>query len=205
MSMRKALVVACVAAVVAAVAVVQLRQAGIIGSGLALRDADAGAGTATVGGPFSLIDPQGRTVTDADFRGKVMLVYFGYTHCPDVCPTDLTAMGEAVRLLGPAAGNLAPIFITLDPQRDTPGVMGEFVQLIDPQVTGLSGPPAATAAAAKAYRVYYAKVEKPDDPDGYGIDHSAYMYLMGRDGKFLTVFRHGSDPDTIAAGIKPYL
>jgi protein SCO1/2 len=100
---------------------------------------------------------------------------------------------------------LAPIFITLDPLRDTPTVMGEFVQLIDPQVIGLSGPPAAAAAAAKAYRVYYAKVERPDDPDGYGIDHSAYMYLMGRDGKFLTVFRHGSDPETIAAGIKPYL
>jgi protein SCO1/2 len=205
MSMRKALVVACAAAIVAAIAVVQLRQAGIIGSGGALRDADVGTGTATVGGPFALVDAQGRNVTDADFRGRVMLVYFGYTHCPDVCPTDLAAIGEAVRTLGPAADSLAPIFITLDPQRDTPAVMGDFVQLVDPKVIGLSGSPAATDAAAKAYRVYYTKVPQPGFPDGYGIDHSAYMYLMGRDGKFLTVFRHGTEPDAIAAGIKPYL
>lgn len=205
MSMRKALVVACVAAIVAAVAVMQLRQAGIIGSAGALRDADLGRGTATVGGPFTLVDSQGRTVTDAAFRGKVMLVYFGYTHCPDVCPTDLAAIGEAVRLLGPAADDLAPIFITLDPQRDTPTVMGDYVQLIDDRVIGLTGSPAATDAAAKAYRVYYAKVTQPDFPDGYGVDHSAYMYLMGRDGKFLTVFRHGTEPDAIVAGIKHHL
>ncbi len=205
MSMRKALAVACVAAAVAVIAVVQLRQAGIIGSGPGLARADLGQGTATVGGPFTLTDPQGRTVTDASFRGKVMLVYFGYTHCPDVCPTDLAAIGEAVRTLGPAADGLAPIFITLDPQRDTPAVMADYVRLIDDRVIGLTGSPAATDAAAKAYRVYYTKVTQPDFPDGYGVDHSAYMYLMGRDGKFLTVFRHGTEPDAIAAGIKPYL
>lgn len=205
MSMRKALVVACVAAIVAAIAAVQLRQAGIIGRGGALRDADLGRSPAALGGPFTLVDPAGRTVTDASFRGKVMLVYFGYTHCPDVCPTDLAAIGEAVRQLGPAARDLAPIFITLDPERDTPEVMGEFVQLIDAGVVGLTGSPAAIDAAAKAYRVYYTRVVQPGFPDGYGVDHSAYIYLMGRDGKFLTVFRHGTDPDALVAGIKPYL
>jgi len=205
MSMRKALAVALVASAVATIASVQLYRAGIIGSGPALRDADVGSGTAQVGGPFTLTDPQGRTVSDSDFRGRLMLVYFGFTHCPDVCPTDLSAIGEAVRDLGPAADGIAPIFITLDPQRDTPAVMGDYVQLIDPRVIGLTGSPEATDAAAKAYRVFYRRVERPDAPDDYSVDHSAYTYLMDRGGKFLTVFRHGTEPDAIVAGIKPHL
>ncbi len=205
MSMRKALAVAVVAATVATIASVQLYRAGIIGSGPALRDSDVGTGTAQVGGPFTLIDTQGRTVSDSDFRGRLMLVYFGFTHCPDVCPTDLSAIGEAVRTLGPAADGIAPIFITLDPQRDTPAVMGDYVQLIDPRVIGLTGSPQATDAAAKAYRVFYKRAERPDAPDDYGVDHSAYIYLMDRDGKFLTVFRHGTEPDAIVAGLKSHL
>lgn len=205
MSMRRALVVAFVAAAVAAIASAQLYRAGIIGSGPAFRDSDAGSGTAQVGGPFTLIDPEGRTVRDTDFRGRLMLVYFGFTHCPDVCPTDLSSIGEAIRELGPAADGIAPIFITVDPERDTPTVMGDYVQLIDPRVIGLTGSPEAAGAAAKAYRVFYKRAERPDSPGDYGVDHSAYTYLMDRDGKFLTVFRHGTEPEALAAGIKRYL
>jgi len=154
---------------------------------------------AAIGGPFTLINSEGETVTDADFRGKIMLVYFGYTYCPDVCPTSLTAVAEALDMLGEDAKEFAPIFITVDPERDTPEAMGDYAAAFHPQLVGLTGTVEQVAAAAKAYRVYFAKVqEEGDDPEDYLMDHSAYIYVMDRDGKYVAHFPHGTDPGEMA-------
>ncbi len=155
---------------------------------------------AAIGGPFTLVDTQGRTVTDADFRGKIMLVYFGYTYCPDVCPTSLTAMAEALDMLGEDAKEFAPIFITVDPERDGKEAMGEYATAFHPQLVGLTGSLDQVKAVAQAYRVYFAKVqEEGDDPDDYLVDHSAYIYVMDRNGKYATHFPHGTDPGEMAS------
>jgi len=164
------------------------------------------SGAAAIGGPFTLIDESGRTVTEADFRGQPLLVYFGYTYCPDVCPTTLTAIAEALDLLGDKGHDIAVLFITVDPERDRPENLGEYVRVFHPQIVGLTGSPEQVAAAARAYRVYYAKAaQDPDDPEEYAMDHSAYTYLMGRDGKFLTHFPHGVSAKDMAERIAKLL
>ena len=117
------------------------------------------SGTALVGGPFSLVGADGKTVTDADFRGRYMLVFFGFTHCPDICPAELQVIAQALDKLGDKAKKVVPVFITLDPERDTPQAMADYVKSFGPNFVGLTGSPEAIAAAAKAYRVAYAKVE----------------------------------------------
>jgi cytochrome oxidase Cu insertion factor (SCO1/SenC/PrrC family) len=158
-------------------------------------------GSVTVGGPFTLVDPSGKTVTDADFRGRWMLVYFGYTFCPDVCPTELQAMAASLDKLGSQATKLVPIFITVDPDRDTPSVMGDYVKLFDDRLVGLSGSPAQVAAALRAYRVYAVKSESKTTTS-YLMDHSSFLYLMGPDGKLRTLFKPGTSSDEIAASIR---
>ena len=158
-------------------------------------------GSVTVGGPFNLVDPSGKTVTDSDFRGRWMLVYFGYTFCPDVCPTELQAVAASLDKLGSQATKLAPIFITVDPDRDTPSVMGEYVKLFDDRIIGLSGSPAQIAAALRAYRVYAVKSESKATTS-YLMDHSSFLYLMGPDGKLRTLFKPGTSSDEIAASIR---
>lgn len=156
-------------------------------------------GTAAVGGPFTLVDHTGRTMTEANFRGRLMLVYFGYTYCPDVCPTSLSAIAEALDMLGEGAEEIVPIFITVDPERDKAEDMRDYVAAFHPRLVGLTGSVEQVAAAAKSYRVFFAKVrEEGDDPDDYLVDHSAYTYLMDRDGKYLTHFPHGIDPGEMA-------
>lgn len=167
----------------------------------------AGSGIPSIGGPFTLVDQDGRQVTEADFRGRFMLIYFGYTYCPDACPTTLTAMADAVRLLGADGPKVVPIFITVDPQRDTPDHLKMYVGYFDPRMVGLTGSAEQVAAAAKAFRVYYAKVEDkeaPADSDAYAMDHTSILYLMGPDGRFLANFGHGATPDQIARKIKEY-
>ena len=117
----------------------------------------AASGKALIGGPFTLIDQNGKTVTDQDFRGRFMLVFFGFTHCPDICPAELQVMSQSLAALGPKAEEVAPIFITLDPERDTPEVVGAYVKNFGPRFLGLTGSPEAVAAAAKAYRIAYSK------------------------------------------------
>lgn len=159
-----------------------------------------------VGGPFDLVSHEGRTVTDADYRGRLMLVFFGFTYCPDVCPTGLTAIAQAIDLLGPDAVNVAPLFITVDPERDTPEQLREYVRHFHPRLIGLTGAPEKIAAAAKAYRVYYAKARSPGaPPDEYTMDHTSIVYLMDRDGKFLAHFSHGTEPRTIAERVRAHL
>jgi protein SCO1/2 len=159
-----------------------------------------------VGGPFDLVDHEGRAATDADFRGRLMIVFFGFTYCPDVCPTALTAIAQALDLLGADAVNVAPLFITVDPERDTPEQLKEYVRHFHPRLIGLTGTPEKIAAAAKAYRVYYAKARAANaPPDEYTMDHTSIVYLMGRDGKFLAHFSHGTEPKAIADRARSHL
>jgi protein SCO1/2 len=161
-------------------------------------------GTPLIGGRFRLTDHRGIAVTDADFRGQHLLVYFGYTYCPDVCPTSLQVMAEAMDALGPQAGRVRPIFVTVDPERDTVAAMAAYVSHFHPRMVGLTGTPEQVAAAAKAYRIYYRKVED-GAVDDYLVDHSSLYYLMGPDGAFLTHFPYGTAPERMAATIARYL
>lgn len=149
-----------------------------------------------IGGPFNLVDGAGKTVTDQTFRGKWMLVYFGYTHCPDACPTALQDMANALDMLDPAQRkSVAIVFITVDPERDTPTVMQEYVSSFGAPIMALSGSAEQIAAAAKEYRVYYAK---HPTADGYEMDHSSVIYVMNPDGDFVTNFTHETPPARIA-------
>jgi len=164
-------------------------------------------GEVTIGGPFELIDPKGNTVTDQDLLGTYTLVNFGYTFCPDVCPTGLQTAAMALDLLPEEKMNkVVSIFITIDPQRDTPDIMGEYTKHFHKSLIGLSGSTEQVATAAKAYRVYYKKVVENDKaPDDYLMDHSAFQYLMGPDGKYLTHFPHGISPEDMAKKLEAYI
>ena len=151
--------------------------------------------------PFALIDHTGSPRTDRDFRGKLLLVYFGFTYCPDICPTDLQNIGLAIDQLGAAGDKVQPLFITVDPERDTPAHLAEYVPMFHPRLIGLTGDAAAILAAADAYKVYYAKVpnERGDD---YTVDHTAFIYLMGTDGRYLGFFPPGTTADRIASSLR---
>lgn len=157
-----------------------------------------------IGGPFALIDQDGRAVTDADFRGRPMLVYFGLTYCPDICPTDLALIAETMAQLGPQADRFQALFITIDPERDTPEQLRDYIGLFDRRIRGLTGDLKAIAAAARAYRVTYAKYDI-EGPLDYRMDHSAFIYLMDRDGRFITRFPQGTDPEKLAGALRAAL
>ena len=161
------------------------------------------ASAAAVGGPFELTDQNGRTVTDKDFRGHPLLVFFGFTHCPDVCPTTLFDVSEVLRSLGPDADRTAALFITVDPERDTAAALKDYLGSFDPHLRGLTGNPDALATVAKEYRVYYKKV--PLDGGDYTMDHTAIVYLMDKDGRFVSPFSLKRKPDVAAAELRKYL
>jgi cytochrome oxidase Cu insertion factor (SCO1/SenC/PrrC family) len=154
-----------------------------------------------IGGPFVLVDHYGARRTDADFRGKLMLVYFGFTSCPDICPTDLQAIGLALDQLGKTGEDVQPIFITVDPERDTPQLLAEYVPMFHPRLIGLSGDANSIRQTARAYRVYYAKVPRTDGSN-YTVDHSGFIYLMDRVGQYLGFFPPGTPPDRMAEVIR---
>lgn len=156
-------------------------------------------GEVQIGGPFSLIDQNGQRRTDADFRGRHTLVFFGFTNCPDVCPTTLATISEALNKLGPKADGVVPIFISIDPQRDTPAALKPYLASFGPRFVGLTGTEAEVAKAARAYGVYYQKV--PLDAGGYSMNHSSIIYLMGRDGKYLAHYQLEAGPDALAADL----
>lgn len=158
-----------------------------------------------IGGTFTLEDTQGRTVTDRDLRGSWLLVYFGYTFCPDVCPTTLNDVTTALDKLGPRADKLRPVFITVDPARDTPAVMKDYVASFHPRLLGLTGTPEQIATAARAYKVYYAVHRTGPGPNDYSMDHSSLLYLMGPDGRFVAPIRADGSPDEIAEAISQHL
>jgi protein SCO1 len=153
-----------------------------------------------VGGPFRLVDQNGRAVTEANFRGKPFLVFFGFTHCPDICPTALFEMSEVLRRLGPDAARTAVLFISVDPERDTPEKLKEYLSSFHPRIFGLTGSPAEIAEVEKAYRVYAKKV--PLDGGGYTMDHSAIVYLMDKDGRFVAPFNLKRTADEAAADLR---
>ncbi len=164
-------------------------------------------GTALVGGPFELVDQDGEPRSAADFRGRYMLVYFGYTYCPDICPTSLLSMTQALDLLAEtdpeAARKVAPVFITVDPERDTVETMAAYASSFHEDLVALTGTAEQIAGAAKAYRVFYAKY---DDAGGdYLMDHTSLIYLMGPDGAYLSHFGHTAQAEEIAAGLRRYL
>jgi cytochrome oxidase Cu insertion factor (SCO1/SenC/PrrC family) len=152
--------------------------------------------TAPIGGPFALINQDGKQVTDLQFRGKYLLIYFGYTYCPDLCPTGLQTIAHALDQLGSDAKKVQTLYITIDPARDTPAKLKEYVASFHPDIIGLTGSAAQIAAVAKEYQVYYAKGEMVDDKD-YTMDHSGYIYLMDPEGKFITTFDEEADPTSI--------
>jgi protein SCO1/2 len=156
-----------------------------------------------IGGPFTLTATDGTTVSDQTYRGKWMLIYFGYTSCPDACPTALNDMGVALDRLGREASALQPIFITVDPMRDTPDALAEYLKSFDPHIVALTGTKDQIAAVAKAYRVYYS----PHEADGgdYLVDHSSYFYLIDPQGAFVNVFAGDLSGDGIAARIEHFM
>jgi len=161
-----------------------------------------GPAVAAVGGPFHLEDQNGKPVTDADMKGKPFLVFFGFTHCPDICPTTLFEMSQLMKQLGPDADRTAALFITVDPERDTPKVMKDYLSNFDPHVRGLTGDPAAVNAAIRAYRVYAKKV--PLENGGYTMDHTAVVYLMDKDGHFVAPFDMSRPVQAEAADLRRY-
>lgn len=158
-------------------------------------------GQALIGGPFTLTDHSGKRVTDQDFRGRYMLVFFGFTYCPDVCPSGLQVIAAALDKLGPQADRITPIFISIDPERDTPAQLASYVKSFHPRLIGLTGTPAEIEPVIKAYRVYVKKVEDAKSTAGYTIDHSTFIYLMGPDGAYRTHFTHATSVDAMAAGL----
>jgi protein SCO1/2 len=157
-----------------------------------------------IGGNFVLMNQHSETVRASDFNEKLMLVYFGFTHCPGMCPSDLAVMTEALYSLGGDASEVVPIFITVDPERDNVERMAEYASNFHPSLQALTGIKEDIDRVVKAYKVFYQRAED-DVVDGYDINHSGYMYLMGRTGKYLTHFRHGQPVEEIIAGIKKYL
>lgn len=163
------------------------------------------ARAADIGGAFELVDHTGRVTTDADFRGKYLLVFFGYTYCPDVCPTELAVMGQALDELGDTAEQIQPLFITVDPARDTVERLAEYVPVFHPRLIGLTGSVAQVARAAKAYRVYFREAPQESPEADYLMEHSAIVYLMSPAGEYVMHFVFGQGPEKMAELIRKRL
>ena len=157
---------------------------------------------AAIGGPFHLVDQNGKTVTNDDFKGHPFLVFFGFTNCPEICPTTLFDISEVLNKLGPDADKVNALFVTVDPERDTPEKLKDYLSSFNPHLIGLGGDPAALAAVAKAYRVYYKKV--PQDGGSYTMDHTAIVYLMDKQGSFVAPFNLKRRPEDAAADLRRY-
>jgi protein SCO1/2 len=171
----------------------------LFGSALVIgRSSTHAASAVTIGGPFTLSTPDGATVTDQTYRGKWLLVYFGYTFCPNSCPTMLLDIATALKELGPDAARVQALFITIDPQRDTPQVMQQYTGSFDPRILGLIGTQQQTAAAAQEYGAYYVRHSTGPNVNDYVVDHSTYLYVMDPEGKFVRAFHGDTSGDSIA-------
>jgi cytochrome oxidase Cu insertion factor (SCO1/SenC/PrrC family) len=194
--MRRGLVAVLLAVLVTCgVLLYQLYQRSIVGEV---------SGEALIGGPFELVDQNGNQVTDQTFKGRLMLVYFGFTFCPDACPTALGVMSAALDKLDVAADRVVPILVTVDPDRDTPPVLKDYVSNFHPGMMGLTGTPEQIAKVAKAYRVFYQKAPGTA-PDDYLMDHTLLIYLMDGEGKYITHFGPDATPDQIAEAVRKHL
>lgn len=156
---------------------------------------------AAIGGPFSLVNQNGERVTQESYAGKYLLMFFGFTYCPDICPTELTKVTRVMELLPPdVAAQVQPLFVSVDPERDTPELLKQYLTMFDPRIAGLTGTTEEIAAVTRAYRIYAAKVPWQGSAD-YLVDHSAMLYLMRPDGSFATFFRTTDSADVIAAKV----
>jgi protein SCO1/2 len=169
------------------------------GPGAPARPVQTAGAPIDVGGPFSLVDHNGRRVTDADFRGKPMLVFFGFTHCPEVCPTTLLDLTNQLKGFGPEAERLQVLFITVDPERDTPAQLALYLQSFDPRIVGLSGSVEEVEAAVKAYKAYARKIPTEDS---YTMDHTASVYVMDAAGRFRTLIDYHEEAPAAQAKIR---
>ena len=158
-----------------------------------------------IGGPFALTDANGKRFTNKDLRGSYAVIYFGYTFCPDVCPTTLNQLTEALERLGPKAQRIRPVFITIDPRRDTPAVIKQYVSAFSPSLIGLTGTDAEIGAVTREFRVYYTPHRTGDGPNDYTMDHSSVLYLLGPDGKFIAPLRADAGAEQIAADLAKQL
>jgi len=163
------------------------------------------SGKALVGGPFALTDDSGKRVTDKDYRGRYMLVFFGFTSCPDICPAGLQLIAAALENLGAKADRITPLFISVDPERDTPEKLAEYVKNFSPRIVGLTGTPDEIAAVAKAYKVYYKKVPNEAVPGDYSMDHTSIIYVMNPDGEFVTHFSPATTLEDVTAKLNEVL
>ena len=161
------------------------------------------SGSAAIGGPFKLVDQNGKSISDQDLKGRPFLVFFGFTHCPEVCPTALFDISEVLNKLGPDADKVNALFVTVDPERDTPEKLKEYLSSFNPRLIGVGGDAEALAAVAKAYRVYYKKVPLKDGD--YTMDHTAIVYLMDKNGQFVAPFSLRRRPEESAAELRRYL
>ncbi len=160
------------------------------------------SGKALIGGAFELVDHTGKTVTDQTYRGRFMLVYFGFTYCPDVCPTELQHIAVALDKIGKRRRqHIVPLFVTIDPERDTQELMATYVDNFHPDLVGLTGTLAQIKKMASVYRVYFKKVKEKDQPDGYTMDHSALVFLMDDKGEYVRHFSYGTDGAKMAKGL----
>ena len=159
---------------------------------------------AGIGGPFKLTSDAGKPLTEKAFAGKYALVYFGYSFCPDVCPLGLQKMAAGIDKLGDDSKKVVPVFVSVDPDRDTPDQLAQYVDLFHPEMVGLTGTAEEIKEVAKKFRVYYA-LHKDKDPENYPVDHSSFTYLMGPDWKIVAVFRHDATPENIAEALKKVL
>jgi protein SCO1/2 len=164
---------------------------------------ESGPAVAAIGGPFTLTDQNGGTITDRDFKGRPSLVFFGFTQCPDICPTSMFEISEVLRKLGRDGDRARALFITVDPERDTPQVLKEYLSSFDSRIVGATGSPEAIAAVAKAYRSVYRRVPLKDG--GYTMDHTAVVYLMDKQGRFVSPFSLRRTTDEAAADLRRYL
>ncbi len=162
------------------------------------------SGRGPIGGAFELSDADGRRVGTADWRGKLVLLYFGYTFCPDACPTELSSIAEAIKLLGPAGERIQPVFITIDPARDRPKMIERYAQSFNPRFVALHGSESETRRVANAYKVFYEKIRRPGS-DVYLIDHSSFVYMLDAGGQFVGYFPTGTSGKRIAEQVSPLL
>lgn len=200
--------IAAILAGVAAVAILTLSPGAVTGANTTGAAPVRMSGQADIGGPFTLVDHTGRTVTEETFAGRPTLIYFGFTYCPDICPTSLQVMAAALDRLTPEQrAQFQPLLITVDPERDTPEALAAYVQspAFPDNLLGLTGSEEQIREAARAYRVYYARVEDDGTLAEYTMDHSSLIYLMGRNGEFVEVFPHQATPDQIASRLQQFL
>jgi protein SCO1/2 len=189
---------ACVLALSILAALLLWREASVTGG-----SGSAGIATASFGGPFRLVDQDGHVRTDRDFRGHFALIYFGYTFCPDVCPTTLARMASALGKLGKQSARITPIFVTIDPARDTPAALKTYLSSFGPNFIGLTGSQTDIARIARAYHVYY---EKHPLPGGaYAMDHSSVIFLVGPDGKFVKFYDDDLGANALAEDLRKQL